>query len=688
MIAVIVICRRVCFPINKFSILALALLLVLPDSAQADLQVQTDSLQGPAWRIENLHLHYNSQSLLLEAGRLSILTGEAPFILERIRWECPQPSFKAGLHCPQAELSALFAGKPLHGRLALVSQTAGQKLTIETQPLAWGNDQFSLQFRSENQNWSLDADIQKVQLSDLIRIVPQATGLFQSFEAQLEGILELNGDSNGLEQMRWRLRPRAFSFGSEDDLYAGENLAGTFNGQWHHDGQWQSELALKQGQLLFDPLFWDFDLSSPISLHAKGSYKASAVKLDEIVLEQPEVSRVRGQAQLDFSASHPLREAWLTLARSPLKALAEPYIKPFLTGSALSELTLSGDIGGSVTLEQGSLQGLELEFDGVDLSLPDERFSLQGLQGQWLLGHEGESRLAWRTGKIAGLALGAAEIVLMSRDGHLILQEPTRLPLLDGAIVLEHASGGYLLGEGESVWRLSGRLEPISMPALSTAQGWPELAGQLSGQIPSIIYEKDQLQVAGTLLVEIFAGTLSIDQLRLVQPFGDTPELFADVQINQLDLELLTRTFDFGKIEGRLNGRILDLHLQDWQPVAFDARFFSPEDDTSKRRISQRAVEAISTLGGGGATVALSRGFLGLFEEFRYRRLGIGCRLERGICRMAGIGPAPGTDGGFYLVEGSGLPRIDVIGYNRIVDWRDLLARLQAAAQSEGPLVR
>ena len=35
------------------------------------------------------------------------------------------------------------------------------------------------------------------------------------------------------------------------------------------------------------------------------------------------------------------------------------------------------------------------------------------------------------------------------------------------------------------------------------------------------------------------------------------------------------------------------------------------------------------------------------------------------------------TDGGYYLVKGAGLPRIDVIGRNRSVAWKDLVERLR-----------
>jgi hypothetical protein len=158
----------------------------------------------------------------------------------------------------------------------------------------------------------------------------------------------------------------------------------------------------------------------------------------------------------------------------------------------------------------------------------------------------------------------------------------------------------------------------------------------------------------------------------------------ADVDIRELDLSAVTRTFDVGKIEGKISGWISGLQLDAWQPTAFDARFATPLGDDSRHRISQRAVENLSALGGGGASAALSKGFLSMFKEFRYKRLGMRCQLRNGICDMDGVGPA---GDGYYLVEGEGLPRIDVIGHTRQVDWDELLARLNAALKSDGPVI-
>ena len=124
--------------------------------------------------------------------------------------------------------------------------------------------------------------------------------------------------------------------------------------------------------------------------------------------------------------------------------------------------------------------------------------------------------------------------------------------------------------------------------------------------------------------------------------------------------------------------------MQAWQPVAFDARFATPEDDNSRHRISQKAVDNLSSIGG-GVGGALSRTFLGVFEEFPYDKIGLSCRLENGVCAMGGVAPAAN---GYYLVKGRFLPpRIDVVGYANQVDWHTLIDRLKSVTLEQGPTI-
>jgi hypothetical protein len=190
------------------------------------------------------------------------------------------------------------------------------------------------------------------------------------------------------------------------------------------------------------------------------------------------------------------------------------------------------------------------------------------------------------------------------------------------------------------------------------------------------------LEIGGDLRVAAFGGELRVQGLRVDRPLGPLPVLQADISLRDLDLEQVTRTFTIGRIEGRLAGRIDDLELQDWRPVRFDAVLATPPGDRSRKRISQRAINSLSSLG--GLSGVLSRSAVRFFDEFGYARLGLRCRLRGAICELGGVEKAPG---GYYLVKGGGLPRIDVIGHVTRVDWAELLARLQRAMRDPAMIV-
>jgi hypothetical protein len=158
--------------------------------------------------------------------------------------------------------------------------------------------------------------------------------------------------------------------------------------------------------------------------------------------------------------------------------------------------------------------------------------------------------------------------------------------------------------------------------------------------------------------------------------------------MRNLDLEAVTGTFSFGMITGRLHADVRNLELFRWAPVRFDTRLYTPPGDKSRHLISQRAVKNLSNIGGsgGGVAAALQSGFLRFFENFRYSRLGLSCRLENEICEMDGIEPQKGD--AYYIVKGSGLPRIDIIGNAHRVSWKRLVSQLVAIQESGGPIVQ
>jgi hypothetical protein len=252
------------------------------------------------------------------------------------------------------------------------------------------------------------------------------------------------------------------------------------------------------------------------------------------------------------------------------------------------------------------------------------------------------------------------------------LLQPLELPLLAGQLRIPALQVEGLGSESVS-WRTSLTADGLSLPEFTAALGWPTFSGELSVQIPAVDYAQGQLALDGELVAEAFDGTVRINGLRLSDPLGAVPVFHAEASLRELDLERLTRVFNFGRITGRLDGDVNGLQLVGWEPVSFRAELRTPEGDQSKHRISQRAVENLTALGNNTA-VALSGTFLRFFESFAYDRLLFKVNLEGQVAELDGIAH---PDGGYYLVRGSGLPRIDVIGRNRRVAWRDLVERLK-----------
>jgi hypothetical protein len=107
--------------------------------------------------------------------------------------------------------------------------------------------------------------------------------------------------------------------------------------------------------------------------------------------------------------------------------------------------------------------------------------------------------------------------------------------------------------------------------------------------------------------------------------------------------------------------------------------------------MSYKAVNDLTAIGG-GMSAGLQTMALKLFDTFGYRQLSLRCRLNEQVCLMGGIEPVPaaGPDSstsGYTIVEGSGVPRITIIGHRRRVDWPTLVSRLQEATSGQGPVV-
>ena len=646
------------------------------------------ALRSATWRAQQITLALaHGAALDMRIGQFQLHA--VPGLLFRdLQLHCPKFILtSAQLDCSAGTLTAARAIKgPLSASVKFSYQLAQGAVNVDLDDLTITGSRWTVNWQRRQQQWTLKALSKKLQTSH-IKLWLQALGITvpESVKGQWQLDVTITGSGGELDQICWQGRSQGLAFSLNAGRHAGENLYPNFAGCWYQDGTVKINLELVAGELYLEPVYLEVTRRQrPIRVDAEGYWRDQILKLSRWRLRDPKKVDVRGQLTLILGSTVTLRDMDIQLKKITLPAAFERYVQPMIDLPISSQGTLSGRI----RFNRQGIQHLMLKFNDVSMVDADQRFAVRELNGNLILkqGKKSQSSvLSWRDAQLYRLAFGRAELALSSQRGMLQLRQATEIPLLDGAIQIRdlQLSG---LSQGRVQGRFDARLLPISMTALSAALDWPKLSGSLSGVIPDVRYADQTLTFGGALTIKVFSGDITVANLRAEQLLSDQPRVFADVDFYQLDLLTLTETFDFGRIEGKLNGQLRNLVLSNWQPQTFAARFYSVEAPDTRQRISQRAVKSIAALGGSDLTSALTRGFLSIFEEFSYSRLGFSCVLENAVCQLDGIAPAPNQ--GFYLVRGGGLPRIDVIGYNRLVDWTELLARLQAAARSEGPIVR
>ena len=552
-------------------------------------------------------------------------------------------------------------------------------------------------------HWNASAQLANLDIAQAAAVMRPWFELPEGFTAAgaLTGNFRAAGDGDALGSAGADAQFRAFNFSDAAGTLAGEQVVGSFRVEAEADGAaalaTRGDVTLTGGQAYSDPVFLDF-AANAAGFGFTGRFDAETLRLEarEFTLDHAGILRARGAVTLNFGEGALLPEARISLETLDLAGALPVYAQPFLIDGAFRDVAGDGIVRGDVEIHDALPVRAALTLEDVTIGSPTAAVSLAGLRGSFnwfddaarstLAGSIDdalfESRLAWESGRLWGLELGAAELPFATTGRHFRLLGPMTIPIFDGGLAIETLRVRHA-GSPEMYVRFDAAIRPISVSLLSRAFGWPEFQGSLEGEIPGLQLREGVVTLDGALEARVFDGRVAVRDLRLSEPLGKYPRLFANLGIENLDLELVTRTFEFGSITGRLSGYISDLETFDWMPEAFDAFLYTPPEDRSRHRISQRAVTNLSSIGGGsggGVAAVLQGGFLRFFDDFGYDRLGLSCRLANDVCVMGGVMPAPG---GYYIVKGAGLPRINVIGSQSRVAWTTLVRQLGAVMESE-----
>ncbi len=473
-----------------------------------------------------------------------------------------------------------------------------------------------------------------------------------------------------------------------DGLLAAAALKGRMQMKYRERGGVQdvdSRFTVTGGELLFDSFYVLFP-ATPVGIRVQAQRNQGAAwRLPKIEWRDPGVLAADGKATLDAQSS--LADLDLALAFDSLAVARERYLSGFLAPAGFPDLLLTGKLDARVQMGSGAISAMEAHFQNVNAVDAKARFTFAGIDGnlRWSgTGPAVSSSLDWQSGALFGIGLGPAHYPFSSSNGELRLTQAVSIDVLQGRLLLDHLRWQAPGKENGARFQFGMTMDSLDLGSLSQRLGWPPFTGSVGGRIPSARFQDDLLVLDGGLQMNLFGGAIELKDLSMERPFGVAPTVSADVDIRDIDLEPLTKVFGFGAITGRLDGRIDQLRLVNWSPVAFDARLETDTAWKGKRRISQRAINDISSVGGSGLVGGLQTQVLKIFSDFGYERIGIGCKLKDNVCTMDGIGSA---GDGYIIVAGAGLPRIQVVGFRRRVDWPTLVSRLNAATEGQAPII-
>ena len=672
------------------------------------LQVEIERVAGAGWTAEGvaLHLDLPQGAIRAQATIQRLKLAAQAKELRDVRIDCPVVEISdERIACPSARIAGdlpSLGAQNLTGRVVYGRRTGA--LDLELTGLRVGNGNARIEAAMSQSGWSGQVRLDRVPVERIAALASDlklpVTGWSASGIATVS--LSASGSKDSVREARIDARFTDLTTNNESGSLATEKFSFDLRAHLNRMASgWRFDAAVKSsnGQAYAQPIFLDLGAHA-LALNARGIwFDDRTLQVDAFQMDHRGVAQGRGSATIQFSHEQPLRALNLDLRKLQFPGAYESYLQPVLLNTSFKSMQSAGDISGHIIVTGGAPQSIDLRFNAVSMNDGAGTLALDELRGDWhwrntepaaadddhtIAAPVPNSSLAWRSGSLLNLKLGATTLQFNTQGRQFRLLQRARIPIFDGALELESFRVRNA-GEPSVAFLVDAAIQSISVRELCKAFGWPEFGGSISGAISKLRMREGVVTLGTTLAARVFDGDVTIKDLRLERPFSQWPRFQASIALRNLDLELVTRAFSFGRITGRLSGEIDALNLFNWTPVAFDARLYTPPDDRSPHRISQRAVENIGSIGGGAAG-ALSSGFMRFFDDFNYDKLGLSCRLERDVCVMDGIAPAP--NGGYYLVKGKGLPRIDVIGGARRVDWPRLVQQLIAVTESGGPVVR
>ncbi len=653
-------------------------------SSRSQITFSIENIQNPAFSAKGIHLKASGEKLSQLSFHISEVVvqeqiwRDLKLICDHFKLTDSLVDCAGGmLQLPNAELL------PVVFRYSFLENV----FNIEMKPTADEHWQFSMHWVEDA--WRSKLNITNGQLTRIAQWLPKMETMPVPSKGTVNGDAKLSGDADGVVEVEIALLVDALDFSDSSGLHAGEGVNAVISMNATHSSidnrwQWRGDINWQNGGVFWQPLYLigrghRLDLEGVASEETFHLHQGTLSFVDIGAFEFSGVMARHNNELIDFN---------LDTNSLELSVLFDQVINTFLRNTAFADMQITGKSKVAWRYRQGVSESFDVSLYNFSVIDQRKRFAFNRVNAHvpWHKKNATIADISFLNAHVLQIPMGNTRVALEINNNDLRIPQLV-LPVLDGTLELENfkatrqTDGWY--------WQFSAELLPVSMEKLTDALQIQTMHGTLSGKIPGVSYKKSAIAVNGELSFNIFDGIVTANKLQLIDPLGFAPHLKVDLAMHNLDLDLLTRTFSFGNMQGRIDMEMKNVELSNWQPIKFDAHLYSSLG-TYPRRISQAAIQNISALGGAGAAAAIQRSFLRFFDEFSYSKIGWHCALRNNVCQMGGIEPDDQTGElqGYTIVEGGGIPAITVIGYNRNVSWHELINRLKRITEGGSPIIQ
>jgi hypothetical protein len=342
---------------------------------------------------------------------------------------------------------------------------------------------------------------------------------------------------------------------------------------------------------------------------------------------------------------------------------------------------LSGTIGG-VTTATG-----EVRLDGLSIGSVDDGSSVENLQIQlpmdlgWAedgtveAGEPHRGSLEFDRAAVSGVQLPATATELRVLGDTVTVAGSLHLPVFGGEVLVENVELAELARSNRHLAASVGLLR-ISLTEVARALGLPPLEGDVAGQFPRVRFSDGILAVDGTGELSLFGGTVTMRDIAGSDLLTRYPRLKFSADWQEIDLALVTRTFDFGTMSGIIEGQLVDCEIFRDVPVRFRGRLRSVPHEGVPQRISLKAVNNIAIVGTGSGLGFLDRGLRRFIDSYAYRGIGIEMALSQDHFLLRGLERRGDRE---LFVKGRFPLRLDVVNVQpgMTVSFRTMIQRLR-----------